>query len=76
MADHSSRIPNGMLKDVLIKMGEFIFVVDFVVPETEVLVGFKNEIQVIFCQHILATSKTLFNYRYEKLKLTFGNMTM
>jgi len=34
LADRSTRIPRRMVDDVLIKVGEFIFLVDFVVLET------------------------------------------
>jgi len=33
LANHSTKLPRGMVKDVLIKVGEFIFSVDFVVLE-------------------------------------------
>jgi len=47
LADHSTRFLRGMVKDILIKVGEFIFSVNFVVLETEVVMSPKNEISVI-----------------------------
>jgi len=36
LADQSTRLFREMVEDVLIKVGEFIFLVDFIVLETEV----------------------------------------
>jgi len=35
LADRSARLPKGIVEDVLIRVGEFIYPVDFVVIETE-----------------------------------------
>jgi len=35
LADYFTSIPRGMVKDVLIKVGEFIFLADFVVLDIE-----------------------------------------
>jgi len=48
LADHSTRLPRGMVEDVLITVGEFIFPVDFVVLETWGTLCIGNEIPVIF----------------------------
>jgi len=47
LADHSTRLRRGVVEDVLIKAGEFIYPIDFVVLETEVIVSPENEISII-----------------------------
>jgi len=65
-----------MVEDVLIKVGEFIYVVDFVVLDTEVVMSPKNEIPVILGRPCLATSNAFINCEDWKMKLTFGNIMM
>jgi len=76
LADCSTRLPRGMAEDVLIKVGEFIFSVDFVVLETKSVLCTENKIPIILSRPFLTTSTALINCRDRKLKLTFGNMTM
>ena len=47
LVDHSMSLPRGMVEDVFIKTREFIFSVDFVVLETEVVLSPENKIPVI-----------------------------
>jgi len=35
LADRSTRLPRGVVEDVLIRVGEFIYPMDFIVLETE-----------------------------------------
>ena len=65
-----------MVEDVLIKVGQFIFLVDFVVPKTEGTLGTENKIPVILGRPFLATANTLINCRDEKLTLTSRNISM
>ena len=76
LAERSTRLPRGLIEDVLVKIGDFIYPVDFVVLETEVVVNPENEIPVILGQPFLATSNALINCKDGKMKLTFGNMTV
>ncbi|XP_074337259.1 uncharacterized protein LOC141674449 [Apium graveolens] len=73
-ADRSVKTPTGIVEDVLIKIGDFVFPVDFVVLETEPDKNLKNQIPVILGRPFLATSNALINYRNGLMKLTFGNM--
>ena len=43
LVDHSIMLPRGMVKDLFIKVGEFIFLVDFVVLETDVMMSFEKK---------------------------------
>ena len=74
--DHSTRLPRGMVEDVLIKVGEFIFLVDFLVLKMEGVMSTENKISIILSRPFSATSKARINCRDGKLKLTFGSMTM
>ncbi|XP_021836453.1 uncharacterized protein [Spinacia oleracea] len=55
LADRTSRFPKGIVEDVLVKVGEFVFPVDFVVMDMEE----DFEIPLIFGRPFLATSKAL-----------------
>ena len=76
LADRSIKIPKGIIEDVLIKVGDFVFLVDFVVLETEPVRNLKNQIPIILGRPFLATSNALINCRNGLMKLTFGNMTI
>jgi len=76
LADRSSRLPRGLIEDVLVKVGDFIYPVDFVVLETEVVVKSENEVPVILGRPFLATCNALINCKDGKMKLTFENMNM
>ena len=47
LADRSTRLPRGIVEDVLIRVGEFIYPVDFVVIKTETVSNFASQIPVI-----------------------------
>ena len=76
LADRSVKVPKGVVEDVLIKVGDFVFPVDFVVLETEHIPNLPNQIPVILGRPFLATSNALINCRNGRMTLTFGNMTV
>ena len=76
LADRSIKMPKGIVEDVLIKVGDFVFPVDFVVLETQPVSNPKNQIPIILGRPFLATSNALINCRNGSMKLTFGNMTI
>ena len=47
LANYSTRLPRGIVEDLLIKVREFIFPVGFIVLETEVVLCTENEISII-----------------------------
>jgi len=55
LANHSTKFPRGMLEDVLINVGKFIFPVDFTVLEAEMVVSPKNEIPLTLERPFLTT---------------------
>ena len=76
MADRSTRVPRGIVEDVLIRVGEFIYLVDFVVIETEKVFNLASQVPVILGSPFLATTNVLINCRNGMMRLSFGNMTL
>ena len=60
----------------MIKVGRFIFSVDFIVLKTEVTMSPENKIPVILDRPFRTLSNTLINCRSGNMKLTFENMTI
>ena len=60
----------------MIKVGEFIYPVDFIVLETESVTNPDAQIPIILGRPFLTISNTLINCRNGMLKLSFGNMTV
>ena len=69
MADRSMAEPEGVLEDVLVKVGKFIFPMDFVVMKME------EDIQVplLLGRPFLATGATLIDVQNGELTLRVGN---
>ena len=65
-----------MIEDVLIKMGKFIFLVDFVVLDLKRVPDAKSYIPVILGRPFLATFNAFINCWNGMMKLSFGNMTL
>ena len=70
------KVPKGVVEDVLIKVSNFIYPVDFVILETEPVINPKGHIPVILGRPFLATTNTLINYHNRLTKLSFKNMTI
>ncbi|XP_077226289.1 uncharacterized protein LOC143859496 [Tasmannia lanceolata] len=47
LADRSVKTPKGMVEDVLVKIGDFLFPMDFVVLDMEPVVNNKDQISII-----------------------------
>jgi len=63
LADRSTRLPRGVVEDVLIRVGEFNYPVDFIVMKTEKIANVANQIPVTLGSPFLATTNALINYR-------------
>jgi len=68
-------VPRGIVEDVLVQVDKFIYPVDFIVLDTQ-LVEPCNSFLVILGRPFLATSNALINCRNGLKKLSFGNMTL
>ena len=76
LTDWSTRVPRGTVEDVLIRVDEFIYQVDFVVIETEKVSNLASSVPVILGRPFLATANSLINYRNGMMRLSFDNMTV
>ena len=75
LADGSIVIPQGQIKDVIVKVHDFYFPVDFIVLEIERNQNAKPA-PIILGRPFLATSDAQIGCRDGNLKLTFGNMSL
>jgi hypothetical protein len=75
LADRSVKVPRGIIEDVLVQIDKFIYLVDFIVLDTQPVEA-CNSFPVILGRPFLATSNALINCRNGLMKLSFGNMTL
>jgi hypothetical protein len=75
LADHSVRKPRGVVEDVLVKVENFYYPVDFIILDIEPTLHPSVNIPIILGRPFLATANTLINYRNGRMKITFGSMT-
>ena len=69
MADRSMAQPKGVLEDVLVKVGKFIFPVDFVVMKMEE----DTQVPLLLGRPFLATGAALIDVKKGELTLRVGN---
>ena len=69
MADRSMAQPKGILEDVLVKVGKFIFLVDFVIMQMEE----DTQIPLFLGRPFLATGTALIDVQKGELTLRVGN---
>nr|GEZ11415.1 hypothetical protein [Tanacetum cinerariifolium] len=72
LADRSTKIPRGILKDVIVKVNDFYYPVDFFVMNTES--PYKNvQPNIILGRPFLATIDARINCRTGAMDIAFGN---
>ena len=76
LADQSVKIPKGVVEDVLVKVDNFYYPVDFVVLDTESMAESTHQVPIIIGRPFLATANAIINCRNGVMQLTFGNMTL
>ena len=69
MADKTLAQPEGILEDVLIKVGKFIFIVDFVVIDIEE----DKQVPLLLGRPFLATGEALIDVKKGELTLRVGD---
>ena len=69
MADRSMAQPEGVLEDVLVKVGKFIFLVDFVVIKMEE----DTQVPLLLGRPFLATEAALIDVQKGELTLRVGD---
>ena len=76
LADRSVKIPRGIVKDVLVQVDKFYFLMDFVVLDTQNVVNQGTQFPVILGRPFLATANSIIHCRGGLMTLSFGNMTV
>ena len=69
MADRSMAQPEGILEDVLVKVGKFIFPVDFIIMQMEE----DTQVPLLLGRPFLATGAALIDVQKGELTLRVGN---
>ncbi|GAV68159.1 LOW QUALITY PROTEIN: hypothetical protein CFOL_v3_11662, partial [Cephalotus follicularis] len=72
LADRSLKIPKGFIEDVLVKVDELYFPVDFLVLDMETPTIGKPH-SIILGHPFLATANACINYRSGAMDISFGN---
>ena len=72
MADRTMAQPEGVLEDVLIKVGKFIFLMDFVVMDMEE----DTQVPLLLGKPFLATGTSLIDVKNGELALTMAEEAM
>ena len=70
------KIPKGIVEDVLVKVDNFYYPVDFVVLDTEPMTESTHQVPIILGRPFLATTNAIINCRNGIMQLTFGNKTL
>ena len=76
LADRSVKIPKGIVEDVLVKVDNFYYPMDFVVLDTEPMAESTHQVPIILGRPFFATANAIINFRNGVMQLTFGNMTL
>ena len=76
LADRSVKIPKGIVEDVLVKINNFYYPVDFVVLDTAPSSNEPNHVPIILGRPFLATANAIINFRNGIMQLTFGDMIL
>ena len=64
------------MEDVLVKVDNLYYPVDFVVLDTEPMAESTHQVPIILGRPFLATTNAIINCRNGIMQLTFGNMTL
>ena len=72
LADRSVKVPKEKINDVLNRVGEYIYPVDFIVLETQPVSNPRAQTPVIPGRPFFATANAIINCRNGSMRLTFG----
>uniref|UniRef100_A0A2N9H5H8 Retrotransposon gag domain-containing protein n=1 Tax=Fagus sylvatica TaxID=28930 RepID=A0A2N9H5H8_FAGSY len=75
LAECSVRKPRGVVEDVLVKVENFYYPVDFIILDIKPTLHPSANIPIILGRPFLATANALINCRNGRMKITFGSMT-
>jgi len=74
LADRSVKVPKGIVEDVMVKVSDFYYPVDFIILDTPA--PDPTNIPIILGRPFLATANAIINCRDGSMNLSFGNMTV
>jgi len=69
--DRLTRLPRGTVEDVLIRVGEFTYLVDFVVLKIEKVSNLASQVPIILGHPFLATTNAFINFGNGMIRLSF-----
>jgi hypothetical protein len=75
LADRFVRKPRGVVEDVLVKVENLYYPINFIILDIELTLHPSVNIPIILGRPFLATTNTLINCRNGRMKITFGSMT-
>ncbi|XP_023887188.1 uncharacterized protein LOC111999289 [Quercus suber] len=76
LVDRSVRESKGIVEDVLVKIEQFYYPVDFIVLDYQFVLHPSVHTPIILGRPFLATTNALINCRNGRMQLTFGSMTL
>ena len=76
LADQSVKIPKGIVEDVLVKVDNFYYPVDFLVLDIESMAESTHQVPIILGRPFFATANAIVNCRNRVMQLSFGNMDL
>ncbi|XP_030947542.1 uncharacterized protein LOC115971675 [Quercus lobata] len=76
LVDHSVREPRGIVKDVLVKIEQFYYPVNFIVLDYQPVLHPSVHTPIILGRPFFTTANALINCRNGRMQLTFGSMTL
>ena len=76
LADRSVRELRGIVEDVLVKIEQFYYPVDFIVLNYQLVLHPSVHTPIIFGRLFLATTNALINCRNGRMQITFGSLTL
>uniref|UniRef100_A0A2N9IRU3 Retrotransposon gag domain-containing protein n=1 Tax=Fagus sylvatica TaxID=28930 RepID=A0A2N9IRU3_FAGSY len=76
LIDRSVRKPREVVEDVLVKVENFYYPVDFIILDIEPTLHPSANIPIILGRPFLTTTNALINCRNGRMKITFGSMTV
>ena len=75
LADRSVRKPRGVVEDLLVKVENFYYPVDFIILDIEPTLYPSSNIPIILGRPFFATVNALINCRNGRMKITFSSVT-
>ena len=76
LVDHSVRESRGIIEDVLVKIEQFYYPIDFIVLDYQPVLHPSVHNPIILGRPFLATTNALINCRNGRMQITFGSLTL